>query len=129
MNRALAVLLALVGPATALGQTLACQPTDGIYVPPGASAFSEAVLRDPKVLTSKFFVELSTSTVVGNALHSTQGMKREVVRNDEKGLELVLRTSLGDTVVLKIARDSDRWTFTQYHSWVNLFLVGKCEPQ
>ena len=56
-------------------------------------------------------------------------MRREVVRNDDRALELLLRTSLGDTVVLKIVRSNDRWTFTQYHSWVNLLLVGKCEPE
>ena len=129
MYRAIVAMALVTSLGHAVAQTLACQPSDGTYVPPGASAFSAAATRDPTVLKSKFFVELSSATVIGSALFSSQDMKREIVRNDEMGIELVLRTSLGDTVVLKISRSSDRWTFTQYHSWVNLFLVGECVPQ
>jgi hypothetical protein len=123
------ILIALVaGPLTSLAQTLACQPSDGMYVQTGHNAFSAASAYDATILKSKFYVERSTGTVIGGALYRTEDKKREVVRSDDKALELLLRTSLGDTFVIKLARSSERWTFTHYSSWLSLLLVGTCEP-
>lgn len=123
------ILIALVAsPLTSLAQTLACQPSDGIYVQTGHSAFSAASTYDATILKNKFYVQRATGTVIGGALYRTEDKKREVVRNDDKALELLLRTSLGDTFMIKLARSNERWTFTHYSSWLNLLLVGTCEP-
>ncbi len=123
------ILIALVaGPLTSLAQTLACQPSGGIYVQPGQSAFSAASTYDATILKNKFYVDRSTGTVVGSALYRTDDKRREIVRNDDKALELLLRTTHGDTFIIKLARSSERWTFTHYSSWLNLLLVGTCEP-
>lgn len=109
-------------------QTLACQPVDGVFVQSGQSVLSKVDSYDAMILKNRFFVEKSTANVVGGALFSTDGKRRDIVRNDANVLEVSLRNSLGDTSVLKVIRSNERWSFTHYSSWLNLLLVGACEP-